>query len=211
MRLLNSIKLKIFLRLYDNLYNQISHTAIKLNNGVHPKVNILKYHEFFRENVNEDSKVLDIGSGIGFLTYKVAQKAKKIVGIEINKKSVQYAQKHFNQENISYIHGDATKYNFEEKFDFIILSNVLEHIQDRIDFLRKIKDLSNFYLIRVPMINRSWIPIYKKQLGLEYRLDLTHYVEYTLESFQDEIEKVGLEMVSYSIQFGEIWAKIKKK
>ena len=58
------------------------------------------------------------------------------------------------------------------------------------------------------MINRDWITLYKKELGIEWRLDKTHYIEYTLESFKKELEKAGLNLEKYSIQFGEIWAVV---
>ena len=66
-------------------------------------------------------------------------------------------------------------------------------------------------LIRVPMINKSWIILYKKELGLEYRLDKTHQIEYTLNGFKDEMKQANLELIHYSIQFGEIWATLKVK
>ena len=59
------------------------------------------------------------------------------------------------------------------------------------------------------MINRDWITLYKKELGVEQRLDKTRYIEYTLESFKEELEKAGLNLEKYSIQFGEIWAVVK--
>ena len=99
-------------------------------------------------------------------------------------------------------------YEFQDQYDYIILSNVLEHLKDRKQFLNKIKRLGNILLIRVPMINRSWLPLYIKQLNLEYRLDSSHYIEYTFESFKSEIESVGLKIISYEIKFGEIWARI---
>jgi len=58
------------------------------------------------------------------------------------------------------------------------------------------------------MINRSWLTLYKKELGSEYRLDLSHFIEYTNETFQKEINIAGLKLISYTIQFGEIWTKI---
>ena len=61
------------------------------------------------------------------------------------------------------------------------------------------------------MVDRSWLTIYKQQLGVEYRLDPTHYIEYTFNTFQEEINFVGLKIIEFSIQFGEIWAKIQKK
>ena len=58
-------------------------------------------------------------------------------------------------------------------------------------------------------INRDWITLYKKELGVEWRLDKTHYIEYTLESFKEELKKAGLNLEKYSIQFGEIWAVVR--
>jgi len=55
---------------------------------------------------------------------------------------------------------------------------------------------------------QTWQEV-KKELGLEYRLDKTHFIEYTLESFQKELEKAGFKIYNYNIQFGEIWAIIK--
>jgi hypothetical protein len=85
---------------------------------------------------------------------------------------------------------------------------VLEHIDKRVEFLTSLKKLAPKILVRVPMLNRSWIDIYKKELGLEYRLDLTHFIEYTLEGFKEELNRAGLRISDYSIQFGEIWAVV---
>jgi hypothetical protein len=61
------------------------------------------------------------------------------------------------------------------------------------------------------MINRDWIVLYKKELGLAYMSDPTHHIEYTLETFIEELHKADLELKNYSIQFGEIWANIFKQ
>ena len=208
MRFLDQIKLKIFIKIYINLYQRISFLSTKLNKGNHPKHEIIKYYQFFKDNIDKNSNVLDIGCGQGYLTYRVADKAQKVVALDIDKNSIRLAKERHNRKNIIYIIGDATTYEFEEKFDYIILSNVLEHIKNRKDFLKRINPLAKYFLIRVPMINRSWLPLYIKELGYDYRLDSDHYIEYTLDSFKKEIETSGLNIESYSIQFGEIWAKI---
>ena len=91
------------------------------------------------------------------------------------------------------------------------MSNVLEHIDKRVEFLMSLKKLAPKFLIRVPMLNRSWIDVYKKELGLEYLLDKTHFIEYTFEGFKEEVGKAGLRVLDYSIQFGEIWAVVISK
>jgi len=200
---------KIALKLHNFSYKLATRLAIKLEGGLHPKHRLMGYHRFFVENISERDRVLDIGCGNGALSYDLSKKAKEVVGIDINRQDIETAKKKYSALNIKYIVGDATEYNFNGKFDVIVLSSVLEHLKNRTEFLNKIKNLAPKILIRVPMINRDWITLYKKELGVEYRLDKTHYIEYTLESLREELEKASLKIQSYSIQFGEIWAKVK--
>lgn len=199
---------KFILRLDNLFYKLASRLAIKTEGGLHPKHRLMNYHKFFINNINPGDMVLDIGCGNGALTFDVAKKATEVVGIDLNRKNIEFAEEKFFAPNIKYIVGDALKNLPNKKFDVIILSNVLEHIENRIEFLNKIKNLSPKILIRVPMINRDWITLYKKELGLEWKLDKSHFTEYTLESFEDELKRADLRLTKYSIQFGEIWAII---
>ena len=209
MTVFDKIKMKLFIKLDNYLYYKISTLSISINNGIHPKHRILGYHKFFLNRIENNSKILDIGCGIGEVAFDISKKAQKVVAIDINKKKIESAKRRFSRDNLTFIVGDATDYNFNETFDYIILSNVLEHIKDRQALLKKVKNFGQFILIRVPMINRSWLTIYKKELGFEYRLDDTHYIEYTLDTFKSELKNASLEIIDYQIQFGEIWAKVK--
>ena len=200
--------LRYLLELDNFLYHLINGLVVRVNAGTHPKHRIMKFHQFFLDNIEKNSLVLDIGCGIGALTYTISQKAEKVIACDLNPSSIKYAKRNYSRSNIEYIIADATNYDFKEYFDYIILSNVLEHIKDRKIFLEKLKSLTKYFLIRVPMINRSWLALYKKELGVEYRLDASHYIEYKFESFKNEIAAAGLNIIMYSIQFGEIWAKL---
>jgi len=205
-----SYLLNFFLRLDNYCYKIISKLSIWDNNDIHPKHRIMNYHQFFVDNIGKNDNVLDIGCGNGFVAYDIAQKAKSVLGIDINKQSIKFGRKYYQRENLSFVIGDATKYQLKNNFDLIVLSNVLEHIKNRTAFLKKIRKIAPIILIRVPMINRDWLTLYKKEKGIEFRLDKTHFIEYTIESFEKELKKTGLKIKSYSIQFGEIWAIIKK-
>ena len=161
MNKLRLISLKVLFFLHNYVTHKISNISNKLNNGIHPRHDITKYHEFFIDNIKESSKVLDVGCGIGVLSFDLSKKAKFVVACDIDKKNITIAKNRFNNDNIKYITADATQYNFKEVFDYIVLSNVLEHIKDRIGFLKKIKHFGKSILIRVPMLNRSWLPIYE--------------------------------------------------
>lgn len=198
------------LKLHNFSYKFAGFFAGKIESGLHPKHRLMNYHKFFVNNVKSQDVVLDIGCGNGSLSFDVAQKVEKVIGIDLNEKNIKFAKKNFSGKNIEYIYGDALLDLPNRKFDAIILSNTLEHIQDRIKFLRVLKDKTSKFLIRVPMINRDWITLYKKELGIEYRLDKSHFIEYTIESFEEELKDAGLKIQNYSIQFGEIWAVILK-
>lgn len=188
-------------------YFLIGQLATKANGGISPKHAIMKYHDFFVNNIKSSDRVLDIGCGIGVVAKDIAKKATFVTGIDILSKSITEAKKNTKDiKNITFIVGDATIYPFQEKFDVITLSNVLEHIEERVHFLQKIRPLASTFLIRVPMINRDWLTPYKKSIGVEWRLDSTHFTEYTLDSFKDELTQANMHITSYSIQYGEIWA-----
>lgn len=208
MKTLYRFFLKCALRLSNFLYKVISFLAIKSEGGIHPKHRLLGYHDFFLKYISEGDTVLDIGCGNGALSCDMAKKAKEVVGIDIEAKNIVEAKKRHSASNLTYILGDATKDLSNRTFDVITLSNVLEHIEHRVDFMKGIKGLATTYLIRVPMFDRDWIPLYKKELGIEWRLDLTHYTEFTKVSFEREMHEAGYVIKSLSVQFGEIWAVV---
>ncbi len=201
--------IKFLCNVHSFIYFIIGQLATRSNQGINPKHEIMKYHDFFINNISENSTVLDIGCGNGMVAYDISKKAKEVIGIDFSSKSIEKAKRVYTRNNLKFITGDATIFKFQKKFDTIVLSNVLEHIESRVDFLKNIKGLSDTILIRVPMINRDWITLYKKEIGANWRLDNTHYIEYTFDSFQNELSQAELKIKNYSIQFGEIWAIVK--
>lgn len=197
------------LKFSNFLYKLISYLAIKSEGGVHPKHRLLGYHEFFTGNLVTSDRVLDIGCGNGALSFDMAQKAQSVIGIDIEAKNIIEAKKRYSHPKLMYVVGDATTDLGTTKFDVITLSNVLEHIDKRALFLKNIKPLASKFLIRVPMFDRDWIPLYKKELGIEWRLDLTHFTEFTKKSFYQELGDAGYEVELFSVQFGEIWAIVR--
>lgn len=195
--------LKVLLHLDNFLRRWI--TYFSLENSIHPKHRLTNYHQFFLDNISPNDNVLDVGCGLGLLAHDIARQANRVVGIDINKQYLATAKEKHNHPNLNYIHGDATTYKFNETFNVLILSNTLEHIKDRASFLQHLKPHASKFLIRVPMINRDWLPLLKKELGVEYRLDPTHHTEYTEDTFRQELTAVGLNITELSVRFGEIY------
>ena len=58
------------------------------------------------------------------------------------------------------------------------------------------------------MFNRDWITPYKKEMGIECRLDNTHCTEYTWESFCEEMLEAGMTIKEQVVMWGEIYAVV---
>ncbi len=202
---------RLLMRVHNFCYAAISTLAVEVENGIHPKHRIMDYHRFFTDNIRSQDMVLDIGCGNGYLTSSVAKKARSVVAVDLNQDNIETAKRRFHRDNVSYVCGDATRLEFAGEFDVVVLSNVLEHLDNRAAFLSTLSKRATRFLIRVPLINRDWLTYYKRELGVEYRLDLTHRIEYTQESFEKEVAEAGLVVEASSLQFSEIWAVVTAK
>ena len=197
---------------FDNfLYSKISSVAVEYGGGKHPKHRVTKYHDFFVDNVGEHDSVIDLGSGLGDVTYDVACKTDgDVVGIELNSRNVLESRRRYDRKNLSFLHGDMCKdiVNLKRVFDVVMMSNVLEHMGDRVNLLKKIIEIIVPFkiLLRIPYFEREWMVPVKKELGVDYFLDSTHKIEYTYEEFYTEMEEAGLEVSELKANWGEIWA-----
>jgi glycosyltransferase involved in cell wall biosynthesis/2-polyprenyl-3-methyl-5-hydroxy-6-metoxy-1,4-benzoquinol methylase len=195
----------------NKLYQLEGQEAIRYGNGIHTKHKHIQYHDFFVKNISVGTKVLDVGCGNGALACDVADRVSKVTvfGIDIVDANIDTARKRFSRDNIRYVCGDALKDLPDEEFDIIMLSNVLEHIENRVDFLITLQSRyrPRKFLLRVPIFERDWRVPLKKELGMDYRLDKTHYIEYWQEEFFNEITQANLKITHHEVKWGEIWAE----
>lgn len=216
--LFSRIFIRQILKLHSFCYEVSGGMAIQLENGIHPKHRIMQYKEWFVDNLGENDVVLDVGCNTGMMPEVMSSKAKFVYGIEIVAKYIEEAKSKRNRDNVKFICADATTYDYTKcrPITCVTLSNVLEHVEHRIDFLKGLvsqiiwrDEADKKLLIRVPMIDREWITIYKKELGVDYRLDPTHYTEYTYAEFQQELAASGVQILFYRVRFGELYAVCK--
>ncbi len=203
--------LRFLFRIEQWLYYAEGQLAIAYGNGIHSKHLHMNYHAFFAQRIHAHERVLDIGSHNGAVAYDIAvNTGAQVVGIEIDPKRVQMAHQLHSHPNVEYRQGDVLHDLHDEAFDLIVLSNVLEHLPERAAFLRRVQRLTGAarLLIRVPLFERDWRVPLKKELGVEWRLDPTHEIEYTLETFADEMAQAGLRPIHQEVRWGEIWAEL---
>ena len=203
--------LKNLFILKDKLEMIINERALSYEGGEHPKHRLMKYHDYFISNISENSSVLDVGCGYGAVARSIAEKVKgvDVTGIDNDKNRLDQAILNNRLKNLNFIYGDVLKISEDKKYDVVVMSNVLEHIEKRVDFLKKIINIISpkIILIRVPLFERSWEVAIRKELDVNYFSDSTHFIEHTLEEFENEIKTSYLKIDDMQILWGEIWAR----
>jgi trans-aconitate methyltransferase len=154
--------------------------------------------------------VLDVGCGLGAVAFDLATAGAIVDGIDLNPDNIAEAKKRFTHPNLRFSVQDAMTVEPERDYDVVMLSNVLEHLHGRPEILRKLQKLSGAkrLLVRVPTFERDWRVPLKKELGVEWRLDLDHKTEYTVEEFLKDVSAAGLSIAHLDVRWGEIWSEL---
>lgn len=75
--------------------------------------------------------VLDVGASTGIIDNELAKYFKKVIGIDIDKDAIKYANKKFKQRGLYFKVDDAMNLSFEDNFfDIVICAQVYEHVPD---------------------------------------------------------------------------------
>lgn len=112
--------------------NQFYDSYIKrqVESGINNRIYYL-FRQLKKYGLRKDLKILEIGCGIGALTYLLSGKIKTglIEAVDFSEKSIEYARKNCNKPNIHFASADILEYSPQsQRFDFILLFDVLEHI-----------------------------------------------------------------------------------
>ena len=206
-----AVGLRHLLTIDDDLTGLINQLALRYDDGVHAKHRLMKYHDFFVERIERGERVLDVGCGYGAVAHAIAERAGGlVVGIDLNSEHIATARRRYHDPTLRFIEGVAPADVPTERFDVVVASNVVEHIDDRIGFMTAIQDRvgPSRWLVRVPMADRDWRVPLRQELGLCAFSDRTHFTEYTRASFEAEMHDAGFAVRFLQVNWGEIWAEV---
>lgn len=97
-------------------------------------------YESLKQKVDDKvkNKILEVGSGLGYLTYALNEDGFNIIGLDISNTAIKKAETEFGPH---YLNADIFEYSKKNKesFDFIILTEVIEHVTEPEKFLNALK------------------------------------------------------------------------
>ncbi len=202
--------LKRLFALADDLDRLIAERATAYGEGTNPKHRLTGYHDFFVARIAPGSRVLDIGSGIGVLARSIADRVPGsiVVAMDVNPEILRQARLRPLRGNLTFVEADASQNIPQGPWNVVVLSNVLEHIANRVLFLKMVLDKAQpeRFLLRVPLFERHWHMPLRREVGADYRSDPTHTIEHTIAEFEGEMKAAGLRLVERITLWGEIWA-----
>lgn len=199
--------------LTDRLELAINERATAYGRGEHPKHRLTNYHDFFIARIKDGENVLDVGCGYGAVARSIAcaRSGSKVMGVDYDKGRLSQARASGNPPNLSFVESDATKSVPPGPWDVIVLSNVLEHIARRPEFLQALVAIAkpSRLLIRVPLFERDWKLALRRELGVNYYSDPDHKIEHRKSEFRAEMAEANLEVDELLTPWGEIWAQVR--
>jgi len=197
--------------LQDKLDWIINERAMAYGGNVHPKHRLMRYHDFFVDRIAAGSHVLDIGCGYGAVARSIATRVPDslVVGVELDPGRLSQARSGEVPANLSFIEADARRNLPAGPWNVVVLSNILEHIEDRVGFLHDIvrQAAPEKILIRVPLFERDWKLPLRRELGIGYFSDAEHFIEHRLDELAAELSAAGLKQIETITLWGEIWTE----
>ena len=198
------------LEVHGDSFAAMDRGAIDYDGGVHAKHRLTRYHDFFVERIQPDERVLDVGCHKGELAYDIAERTgATVIGVDLSPWALEFARERSAHPRVTYVEADALTYEPQEPVDVVVLSNVLEHIGGRDEFLRGLRDRARAkrLLVRVPVLERDWTVPLRHELGLPHFSDPDHEVEYDPGLLREELAAGGWEMGEPRLVWGEIWVE----
>lgn len=145
---------------YWRYYHKIKSKSKPLHYLANSEAMYWGVYEALKQTVQnkQSERILEIGSGLGYLTYALRKENYNAYGLEISQEAVDRSIEQFGNFYLCQNLFDLASTN-NEPYDVVLLSEVIEHVEDPIAFAEAIMKLlkpNGYAIITTP--NKSFFP-----------------------------------------------------
>ncbi|HLY68687.1 MAG TPA: class I SAM-dependent methyltransferase [Puia sp.] len=151
--------------------------------------------KLLHSNKIEPAEILEIGCGAGAILENISQKCsftKSLKGFDISPQAIKMAKKRETQHLTFYCEDFSLRKDIHS--DLLLVIDVLEHLDDFYDFLRKIKSLSKYFVFHIPL-DLSCRTILKPHVMLQQRNTVGHIHYFSEEMVLWFLKDTGFEII----------------
>jgi SAM-dependent methyltransferase len=88
----------------------------------------------------EGRDVLDAGCGVGYGSVLLAERARRVVGVDVDPEAIAYARRRYAAPNVEFREGDVVALDLaDDAFDVVCSFETIEHVPDAEAFLREVR------------------------------------------------------------------------
>ncbi len=173
----------------------------------------LHAHRFILRRIGKENVVLDLGCNAGDLTKVIGAKAGEVVGVDHDASAIDRAKAGSSLDNVSFLNTDALAYlrSSEKRFDTLILSHILEHLDEPEAFLKAFKGHFRQVYIELPDFDKTYLNHYRVDVGskLQYTDD-DHVAEFDRDELREMLERCGYRIEEAEYRFGiqRLWCSV---
>lgn len=193
---------------------------MKKNKFIYCKFNKDPFHTHMKllNRVAKESSVLEIGCATGYFTRELVKKNCLVTAVEKDKKAADLARKVKGANIINCDINSLEKHLPSQKFDFIILADILEHLTDpfiALQLVKKFLKKDGSILISLPNIANFVVRLNLLFGRFDYQdygiMDKTHLKFFTKKTAEELIDRTGLRIIFFDVVSGFEVSKIYSK
>jgi len=208
-------KFRLFLDL-EWLFNRFAHeSSFKyFESDNHPFRIFAK--QFILDFIKPTHCVLDLGCNEGYMSNYIADKAKKVVGVDYNNLAISAGQSKYKKPNLELHSTDAIEYleQTTEVFDILILSHILEHLEKPKDFLNTFSKFFTYIYVEVPDFEFAYLNYYRKDLDMDLIYsDEDHISEFDRVELKSLFKACNMNVIQSEYRYGvqRFWCQVEQK
>jgi SAM-dependent methyltransferase len=161
--------------------------------------------QFLDHRLDNENIVVDLGCKYGEISKRIAPLCKQVIGIDHDMNAINIANSKNQSPNIQYVCNDLFVYldNHQQKVDVILLSHVLEHIDNPENLLKQLSSYTRFLYIELPDFESNYMNDYRSKLNLYLNYeDEDHISEFDRKHLMKIIEDSGFKIIECEYRNG---------